>query len=79
MDGVVDDAVCEEMNRHIRDCEPCQAFIASLKQAVAQCRSCTPQCNAHRAEELRRVLLTKYQDAVAELERKNATTADHAV
>jgi hypothetical protein len=31
----VDDAV-REMDRHINQCEPCQAFLASLKQAVAE-------------------------------------------
>jgi len=70
MDGVVDDAVCEEMDRHISDCQPCQAFLASLKQAVEQCRSYAPQCDTRRAEELRRELVAKYRDALAELERK---------
>ena len=32
MDGVVDDAMCEEMDRHIHDCEPCQAFLSSLNR-----------------------------------------------
>jgi RNA polymerase sigma-70 factor (ECF subfamily) len=69
MDGVVDDAMCEEMDRHIHQCEPCQAFLASLKQAVAQCRSYAPQCDARRAEELHQELLLKYQQAVASLEK----------
>ena len=67
MDGVVDDAVCEQMDRHIHDCEPCQAFIASLEQAVAQCRSYQPHCDGQRAEELRRDLIAKYQQAKAAL------------
>ena len=67
MDGVVDDAVCEEMDRHIADCQPCQAFLASLKQAVAQCRMYSPQCDSRRADELRHELLLKYQQAVAGL------------
>ena len=54
MDGVIDDAMCDEMDRHLHDCEPCQAFLASLKNAVAQCRSYPPQCDSARAEELRR-------------------------
>jgi RNA polymerase sigma-70 factor (ECF subfamily) len=67
MDGVVDDAVCEEMDRHIEHCEPCQAFLASLKSAVAQCRLYSPKCDEQRTEELRRELLVKYQQAVAGL------------
>jgi RNA polymerase sigma-70 factor, ECF subfamily len=71
MDGLVDDAVCQEMDRHIEDCEPCQAFIASLKDAVAQCRSYKPRCEPLRAEELRRELLAKYQRAMAALPSQN--------
>ena len=67
MDGVVDDAVCAEMDRHIQDCQPCQAFLASLKQAVAQCRSYKPECDARHAEVMRRELLAKYQRAVEAL------------
>ncbi len=63
MDGVVDDAVCEEMNRHIHDCEPCQAFIASLEQAVKQCKAYQPRCDEERVQELRRELIAKYRQA----------------
>ena len=71
MDGVIDDAVCEEMDLHLHDCQPCQAFLASLKNAVAQCRSYQPQCDSRRAEQLRRELLPKYQRAVKALGRKS--------
>lgn len=73
MDGLVDEAVCEEMDRHIHDCEPCQAFIASLKQTVDRCRSYRPRCEPHHAEEMRRKLVSKYQRAVVELNRKAKT------
>ena len=71
MGGVIDDAVCEEMDLHLHDCQPCQAFLASLKNAVAQCRSYHPQCDSGRAEQLRRELLPKYQQAVTALARKS--------
>jgi len=67
MDGVIDDAMCDEMDLHLDDCQPCQAFLASLKKAVSQCRSYRPACDAKRAEEIRRRLLPQYQQAVAAL------------
>ena len=73
MDGVVDDAVCAEMDRHINDCEPCQAFLSSLKQAVAQCRSYQPRCDPQRAEALRRELVVKYQRAATALRKKSVS------
>jgi predicted anti-sigma-YlaC factor YlaD len=42
IDGVVDDVVCEQMNRHLADCQPCEAFLRSLKQAVERCL-CVPK------------------------------------
>ena len=67
MDGVIDDAMCDEMDRHLHDCEPCVAFLDSLKSAVKQCRSYRPECNSEHATELREELLHRYQAAVAAL------------
>ena len=72
MDGVVDEAVCEQMNRHLADCPPCEAFLRSLKQAVERCRSYRPPCGSRRAEQLRRDLIAKYQQAVNSLNREAA-------
>ena len=72
MDGIVDDAKCEEMDRHIDDCVPCQAFLASLQQTVAHCRSYLPSCESPRSQDLRRELVLKYQQAVAALEKQRA-------
>lgn len=69
MDGLVDEARCEEMDRHINQCEPCRAFLLSLKQAVAQCRSYAPDCVSRHGDELRQELVLKYQQAVASLEK----------
>ena len=67
MDGVVDDAVCEEMDRHIHDCVPCQAFLSSLKQAVSECQAYQPEAKPVHAEALRRELAAKYHEAVSAL------------
>jgi hypothetical protein len=55
----------------MHDCQPCQAFLASRKNAVARCRSYQPQCDSGRAEQLRRELLPKYQQALVALGRKS--------
>jgi len=72
MDGLVDDAVCEQMDRHLGDCEPCQAFLSSLKQAVERCRAYRPACDSRRAEQLRSELTTKYQQAISALQAQAA-------
>jgi RNA polymerase sigma-70 factor (ECF subfamily) len=75
MDGLVDDAVCEQMDRHISDCQPCQAFLRSLKNVVQQCRTYAPECQPPRSQVLRQQLVRQYQAAVAELSRRKK--ADH--
>ena len=70
MDGLVDDAVCEQMDRHIGDCQPCQAFLRSLKNVVQQCRTYAPECQSQRSQVLRQQLVRQYQAAVADLSKR---------
>ena len=65
IDGLADDPLSREMEKHLGDCKPCVAFLDSLKSAVDQCRTYEPVCDTTRAEELRKGLVAKYQAAVA--------------
>ena len=38
LDQELPPATCEELERHIRDCAPCVAFVDSLKKSVRLCR-----------------------------------------
>jgi RNA polymerase sigma-70 factor (ECF subfamily) len=67
MDGVIDEAMSDEMDRHISDCEPCQAFVASLRDAVRRCHAYQPAIDSERAERMRRELRPKYEVALAVL------------
>jgi RNA polymerase sigma-70 factor, ECF subfamily len=78
MDGVISDAMCDEMDRHLHDCQPCQAFLASLKNTVDRCRSYRPECDAGHAEQLRRQLLTQYREAIAALGNSGSAAKPHA-
>lgn len=63
MDGLVDDAVCEQMGKHLDDCKPCQAFLDSLEETVKQCRSYQPACGPSDSAKLKKRLLQQYQAA----------------
>jgi RNA polymerase sigma-70 factor (ECF subfamily) len=73
LDGVVDDAVCEEMQKHIGDCEPCQVFLDSLESVVKRCRSYQPPCELPNKDRVTRDLLQQYQRAQLALARKAAS------
>ena len=77
MDGVIDDAMCDEMDRHLHDCQPCQAFLTSLKDTVRRCRSYHPAMDAVRAEGMRRELRSEYDKALAALRKRRAIAASH--
>ena len=68
LDGIVDDAVCNQMQKHISDCAPCQAFLASLKQVITQCRAYQPGCSPERVQRMRMDVLEKYFQAQKELQ-----------
>jgi RNA polymerase sigma-70 factor (ECF subfamily) len=38
LDGVLDDSLCEELERHMAGCKPCEAFLANLQNTVAALR-----------------------------------------
>jgi RNA polymerase sigma-70 factor, ECF subfamily len=65
LDEKLDDSMCEKMEAHMDDCRPCQAFLATLEQTIAQCRQTPGACpDRHKAEKVRRALLAKFQRTV---------------
>lgn len=76
MDGLVDDAVCAEMGKHLRGCAPCEAFLASLENVVKQCRSYNPPCTPENAANVRERLLQQYESARLALTEKTRPAAN---
>jgi RNA polymerase sigma-70 factor (ECF subfamily) len=66
LDEQLDDSLCEELERHLNGCEPCKAFLSSLKVTVEQCRrSPAERPNREKAVELRIKVLADYERMVA--------------
>jgi RNA polymerase sigma-70 factor (ECF subfamily) len=66
LDDEMDDSLCEELERHLEDCSPCKAFLASLQAAIEQCRRSAAECpNSETAARLRETLMENYQRARA--------------
>lgn len=71
LDGVLDDAICEEMEKHMAGCQPCEAFVATLEQTVGQVKGCGGDgLDPRTAAELRRSLLSQYAAALERLSRR---------
>ena len=66
LDEQLDDSLCEELERHLKGCEPCEVFLSSLKATVEQCRRSPAERPAReKAVELRRKVLADYERLVA--------------
>jgi len=60
LDGRVEPATCEEMERHIEGCPACVAFLHDLRGAIDRCRRLDVQCDPAVANRLRTVLTREY-------------------
>ncbi len=38
IDKELDPPICDEIEKHIKDCKPCQVCLGTLQQTVAMCR-----------------------------------------
>jgi len=65
LDEQLDDSLCEDLERHMSGCEPCQAFVATLEATIEQCRRSQRECPPPEAAKLRRELMEKYQQVNA--------------
>ncbi len=66
LDGALDDSLCDELEKHLEGCRPCEAFLHSLEETVARCRRhCPAPLDSDRAARLRRDLLAQYQQTTA--------------
>src|SRR5579864_5342751 len=39
LDDALDDSLCEELEKHMGGCEPCQAFLSSIEKSIQLCRT----------------------------------------
>jgi RNA polymerase sigma-70 factor (ECF subfamily) len=66
LDDALDDSLCEELEKHMAGCQPCEAFLSSLEESIEQCRTATNESpDPDLAARLRRELLAQYKDVMA--------------
>jgi len=74
LDDELDDSLCEELEKHLHGCAPCQAFLASLEGTIEQCRAVPGASpNPQAASKLRREVMSQFQAALRKVSRPNAT------
>ncbi|MBZ5664627.1 MAG: sigma-70 family RNA polymerase sigma factor [Acidobacteriia bacterium] len=65
LDEQLDDSLCEELEKHLEGCDPCQAFLAGLEATILECRQMPSQV-PHRAKaaKLRKEVMARYEKAL---------------
>lgn len=71
LDDKLDHPLRQELKRHLKSCQPCQALLASLKATVEQCRrSPVEGLNRKRTARLRTKVLADYERMIAKSRRR---------
>ena len=71
LDGKLDDPLRQELKRHLKACQPCQALLASLKATVEQCRRSPAEgLNRKRTARLQTKVLADYERMIAKKRRR---------
>lgn len=69
LDEKLDDSLCEELERHMTGCKPCQAFVATLEATISHCRRSARECSPAQADRFRKEIMQKYHSVNAVLKR----------
>ena len=65
LDEQLDDSLCEELERHLNGCEPCQVFLAGLEATIRECRRMPSQVpDRAKAIKLRKEVMERYERAL---------------
>ena len=71
LDEQLDDSLCEELEKHLDGCAPCEVFLASLEATIAECRqSPRESLSGEKTARMRRELAQNYKRTVAALDAK---------
>ncbi len=68
LDEQLDDSLCNELEKHLDGCGPCQVFLSSLEATIEQCRKSPAECpDGRKAIRLRNELMKNYARVVTTL------------
>ncbi len=70
MDGALDDSMCDEIEKHMHGCVPCENFLSSLEQTVQHCRNMESGCRSKTAGKMRTKLLSEYRRVLETLQKR---------
>jgi RNA polymerase sigma-70 factor (ECF subfamily) len=75
IDGTLQDEMCRELQKHLAQCQPCGAFLDTLRATVQRTRSVLPaKPDPATAARVRQSILRQYRAALSSAAQKKAAT-----
>lgn len=72
LDETLDPGMCDELEKHLAGCTPCEAFLSDLEQAVERCRHYDPDCKAAKHSKMRDKVLSEYRRVLTSMQQSAA-------
>jgi RNA polymerase sigma-70 factor (ECF subfamily) len=69
LDETLDQDMCEELEKHLEGCQPCEAFLSDLERTVERCRSYDPECKSIKNSAMRKKVAEEYRRVLTALKK----------
>jgi RNA polymerase sigma-70 factor, ECF subfamily len=68
LDQTLDPEMCNELEKHLSGCQPCEVFLADLEKTVEKCRKFNPSCKPLKKGKMRDKVLQEYRRVLTTLQ-----------
>jgi RNA polymerase sigma-70 factor, ECF subfamily len=68
LDETLDPEMCDELEKHLAGCQPCEAFLLDLERAVERCRKYNPDCKTNKDSKMRDKVVAEYKRVLSFLQ-----------
>ena len=75
LDQTLDPTMCDELEKHMEGCTPCEAFLADLELTVERCRAFDPQSKSKQQSKMREKVLLEYRRVLSSIQKTSASSS----
>lgn len=68
LDETLDPGMCDELEKHLSGCQPCEAFLSDLEKTVERCRAYDPDCVSKR-KKMQEKVLAEYRRVLSSMQK----------
>jgi RNA polymerase sigma-70 factor (ECF subfamily) len=69
LDETLDPGMCDELEKHLAGCTPCEAFLSDLEKTVERCQRYDPDCKARKHSKMREKVVAEYRRVLSAIQK----------